>query len=315
MGGQEERLRLGVSVCLLGENVRHDGGHKRNTLVTDLLGPHFEWVPVCPEVEAGMSVPREPVHLERSGEGVRMVGNDSGTDHTEAMTELSSERSAQLSEADLRGYIFKSGSPSCGLEKVPIKEGEEYARGRGMFAEAVVRRVPHLPMIEAESLSDPRAREGFIERVFTYHRLSVFFGKQRSVGQVAMFHAQAKLQLEAHAPGVHSEMVKMFSEGLGFDVLKDRYMGAFMQALGEPLSVKSHFDTMRQVANELRGVVEAPVLKEIGVALQEYRKGHLPLAVPLTLLRHYVRLNEAPRFNGQTYLEPEPGELLLRTQL
>lgn len=164
------RPRVGISACLLGERVRYDGGHKRDAFLADVLGGQVEWVPVCPEVEAGMGTPREPVQLVRSGEDVRMVGVTSHVDHTDTMRRWSAARLDELARADLSGYVLKSRSPSCGLA-VPVIGAEEEATGRGLFAEALLERLPSLPIEEESRLSDPQIRERFLERVLAYRRL------------------------------------------------------------------------------------------------------------------------------------------------
>ena len=113
--GETRTLRVGVSACLLGEPVRYDGRHKRDAFLTDVLGKHVEWVPVCPELEVGMGVPRESVRLEGDVDAPRMVGVRSRIDHTAAMRRFAAERVRQLAALDLQGYVFKKGSPSCGL--------------------------------------------------------------------------------------------------------------------------------------------------------------------------------------------------------
>jgi uncharacterized protein YbbK (DUF523 family) len=162
--------RVGISSCLLGENVRYDGGHKRDPFAAGALGERVTLVPVCPEVELGMGVPREPVRLERSGGEVRMVGVTSGKDHTQAMTHFAERRAAELEALDLSGYVFKKNSPSCGPAGVPI-QGSESA-GRGLFAAAIRNRMPHLPVVDEGDLADAAGQARFLERVFAYRDLT-----------------------------------------------------------------------------------------------------------------------------------------------
>ncbi len=307
-------LKIGISECLLGAEVRYDGGHKRNSFVVDLLGEVFAFVPVCPEVEAGMGVPREPVRLQALGGQTGMVGTESGTDHTESMSRFIAGKMAVLAEADLSGFILKSGSPSCGIEvAVEGSAGPE----AGLFARALNERLPQLPKIEETGLNDAETRQNFVERVFAYARQMRFFGEERSVGQLVMAHAQAKLQLDAHSPGVHAEIADLFKKAgeLSDQELRARYLTRFMEALEIPASPTSHFAVLKTVFDGVKKTVEPAVQKELARALQDYRQGNVPLSVPLTLLRHYVRTQEHPRFNQQTYLEPEPKEMILRTRV
>lgn len=170
------RPRVGISRCLLGEGVRYDGGHKRNQLLLDRLGPRVEWVPVCPEVEVGMGTPRESIQLvsrvtEPSAGLIRLVGAKTGRDWTEAMADWTSARIADLQSLDLSGYVLKADSPSCGPEQVAVlrDDGVSYT-GRGVFARALIEAFPDLPIEDERRLEDPGALARFIDRVFAYRR-------------------------------------------------------------------------------------------------------------------------------------------------
>lgn len=309
----DDGLKIGISQCLLGEQVRYDGGHKRNSLIVDLMGQVFSWVPVCPEVEAGLGVPREPVELQAAESGTRMVGVETGADHTDALNRFTVRKLEDLDGLNLRGYILKSGSPSCGRQ-VAVEGAEPEP---GLFARALAERFPALPTAEETELADPAARQNFVERVFAFDRQQKFFTSQRSVGQLVMSHAQVKLQLDAHRPGLHTEVAETFKEAkdLSYEELGNRYLAAMMEALKVPATESGHFSVLKSVFEGVRKDVAPAVQKELARSLQDYRQGNVPLAVPLSLLRHYVRVQQHPYFNQQTYLEPEPKELLLRPQV
>jgi uncharacterized protein YbbK (DUF523 family) len=164
--------RLGVSACLLGEEVRYNGGHKRDRFLTDVLGPYVEWVPVCPEVEIGLGTPRPPIRLVQLGGETRLVAPDSGTDHTAAMRAYAERRVAELAGLGLAGYVLKKDSPSCGMERVELypESGPASREGIGMFAEALLRLLPALPVEEEGRLHDPALRASFVARIFAYDR-------------------------------------------------------------------------------------------------------------------------------------------------
>jgi uncharacterized protein YbbK (DUF523 family)/uncharacterized protein YbgA (DUF1722 family) len=307
-------IKIGISQCLLGGEVRHDGGHKRNRFVVNLMGQVFGWVPVCPEVESGMGVPREPVNLEASGDQTKMVGAETGNDYTDRMNRFTVRKIEDLEGVELRGFILKSGSPSCGTS-VAVKGSAEAEPG--LFTRALAEKFPSLPVVEETDLEDAAVRQNFVERVFAYDRQLRFFVKQRSVGQLVMSHGQAKLQLDAHHPDAHAEIAELFKDAgdMSYADLGNAYLAKFMEALATPATPASHFKVLKSVFDEVKKDVEPPVQKELARALQDYRQGSVPLSVPLTLLRHYVRVLEHPHFNQQTYLEPEPKELLLRTQV
>jgi len=186
------KLKIGISSCLLGERVRYNGEHKRNSTVIDLLGQRFEAVPVCPEVELGMGVPRERVQLVAplprmageslnpnqkfpagiskfpSGVVARMVGVESGKDWTEAMADFNSNKLETLT--NISGFILKSRSTSCGPDNVPLHHGQsgEKSSTEGLFASALMKHFPSLPVIDEETLQDELARADFIARVLHY---------------------------------------------------------------------------------------------------------------------------------------------------
>ena len=169
--------RIGISACLLGEEVRYNGEHKRDPFLTDVIGPYVEWVPVCPEVEIGLGIPRPPLRLVRIGKGeesaIRMVTPETGADHTDAMRAYAERRVEELARAGLDGYILKKDSPSCGMERVklyPAEGGPATREARGLFADVLLRRLPHLPVEEEERLHDARLCESFITRVFVHAR-------------------------------------------------------------------------------------------------------------------------------------------------
>ena len=194
-------IRIGVSACILGEEVRFDGGHKLDTFVRDTLGALLRFVPVCPEVEVGMGVPRPTVRLVRIGKAVRMIEPKTGTDHTAAMNAWSTRRVEKLAREGLCGFVVQTGSPSCGMERVKIHRGQgtgAVKNGRGLFTAALMARLPHLPVEEGGRLHDPRLRESFIERVFAYRRLRSLFGRPWSIGELVAFHASEKLLIMAH---------------------------------------------------------------------------------------------------------------------
>ena len=193
-------IRIGVSTCLLGEHVRFDGGHKRDPFLVDTFGRYVEWVAVCPEVEAGLGVPRESMHLRRIEDQVRLVTTKTGIDHTDTMRNYAARRVAALRAHDLCGYVLKKSSPSCGMERVKIYgRSGPVASGRGLFAEALLQAFPHLPVEEEGRLSDPRLRENFVGRVFAYRRLRSLFRGRWTIGNVVAFHTAHKLQLMAHS--------------------------------------------------------------------------------------------------------------------
>lgn len=308
-------IRVGVSSCLLGSEVRFDGGHKRNDFLAETLGRFVEFVPVCPEVESGMGVPRESVKLVRAKDGVRMVGNKSGTDFTATMNGFAKRRVSALAAEGLSGYVLKKDSPSCGMERVRVyaASGMPARDGVGMFAAALMERYPNLPVEEEGRLSDARLRENFIERVFAYHRSQDFFADRWSLGALVAFHTAHKLVLLAHQPAAYTELGRFVAgaKGVARGEIRRHYEDRFMAALKRLATPARHVNVMQHMAGYFRSHLDDESRREMAALIEDYRNGLVPLIVPLTLIRHYVRKFNVTYLAGQVYLNPHPKELML----
>lgn len=316
LGPAGTEIRIGVSACLLGENVRFDGGHKKDAFVRDLLGPFVRYVPVCPEVEIGLGIPRESIHLARRGERLHLVGARSGTDHTGAMERHARGAARELSALDLCGFIFKKDSPSCGLHRVRVYTGKGIpARdGRGLFAAGLLERMPLLPAEEEGRLNDPRLRENFVERVFAYRRLKTLFAGTWRMADLVRFHTREKLLIMAHDPESYRRLGRLVAEGKGLERgrLASGYQEGFMAAMARMATRGRQTNTLQHAAGHLKKLLEADERQELADAIQDFRTGLIPLIVPITLLRHHARRRRVDYLLGQTYLEPHPKELMLR---
>ncbi len=321
-----DKIRLGVSSCLLGETVRFDTGHKHDRYVTDVLGAHFDFVSVCPEVESGMGVPREPVRLVRTNDDIRMLGVKSERDHTALMRRFAKRRVAALSGAGIHGYILKKGSPSCGMERVRTytEAGMPAPSDRGIFAAALMEAMPLLPIEEEGRLVDAVLRESFIERVFAYARVTALFegtsapgGRAWSLGDLVAFHSREKMLIAAHAPAAEKTLGRLVAGAKGRprpQVAAD-YLAGFMGALSKPAPRRRHVNVMQHMLGHFRELLEPAPRHALAAVIDEYRDGLVPLVVPITLLRHYVELHGVEYLARQTYLEPHPRELLLRNHV
>ena len=323
----DDRIRIGISQCLLGAQVRWDGGHKRDGFLVETFGRYVDWVPVCPEVESGLPVPRETLRLVRSPKGgvtvngvlVRLIFPRSGGDWTDEMAGWAEARTRKLESERLDGYILKKDSPSCGMTRVKVygDTGPSVRHGRGVFAEALLSRFPDLPVEEEGRLNDPRLRENFVERVFAYHRLNALFEARWTVGTLVRFHTAHKLTLLAHQPAAYQALGRLVAraKALPREELKARYRREFMEALATVATPAKHANVLQHMLGHLRGAIDAAARDEILGLIDEHRRGVVPLIVPLTLLRHYVRRLEVEYLLGQTYLEPHPRELALRNHV
>jgi uncharacterized protein YbgA (DUF1722 family)/uncharacterized protein YbbK (DUF523 family) len=311
-------LRIGISSCLLGDEVRFDGGHKRDSFLTQILGPYVEWVRVCPEVEVGMGVPRETLRLVRAGGDTRMITTRTGVDHTDSMRAYAARRTKALASMDLRGYVLKKDSPSCGMERVKVYgEAGATRTGVGTYAEILKARFPTLPIEEEGRLTDPVLRENFIERVFAYDRLRALFEGRWTQQSLIAFHTAHKMALLAHSTTAYQELGRLVASGktLSRSDLVRRYEELFMRTLARPATAKRHANVLMHMAGHLKTKLDEDSKRELLACIDEYRRGLVPLVVPLTLLRHHVRVHAIDYLAGQTYLEPHPRELMLRNHV
>jgi uncharacterized protein YbgA (DUF1722 family)/uncharacterized protein YbbK (DUF523 family) len=315
----EPPLRLGVSACLLGTPVRFDGGHKRNTFLTEGLARFVEWVPVCPEEEAGLGTPREAMRLVQEDGGNRLVTIRSRRDLTGTLTDFAATRVPQLAAAKLDGFVLKKDSPSCGLGRVKVysTHGVPARTGRGLFAEALSAALPMLPVEEEGRLCDPVLREHFIERVYAVRRLRRLLEDGTRVGDLVQFHTQHKLQLLAHAPAQYAELGRLVAHARAMapERMMAEYGRAFTTALTTIATRARHVNVLQHAAGHFRRVVSAAACRDVAAAVVEYQRGLTPLVVPLRLIEHYAGLHDVRYLCNQTYLNPYPHELLLRNHV
>jgi uncharacterized protein YbgA (DUF1722 family)/uncharacterized protein YbbK (DUF523 family) len=311
-------IRIGISACLLGDEVRFDGGHKRDRFLTDTLGPFVEWVKVCPEVEMGLGTPRETLRLVADNGTLRLITTRTQIDHTDGMNAWAAERVVELADEQLSGYVLKKDSPSCGMARVKVYGLPMPERsGRGLFATALMERFPNLPVEEEGRLSDPRLRENFIERVFAYRRLRDVFAGTWTTGDLIRFHTAHKMSLLSHSTTAYQALGRLVASARGQkqSALREAYESLFMSTMAKIATPARHTNVLQHMAGHLKRLIDAESKRELQGAIDEYRRGLVPLVVPLTLLRHYVRLHKVEYLAGQTYLEAHPRELMLRNHV
>ena len=314
-----EKIRLGISTCLLGENVRFDGGHKLDRYLTDTLGQFVEYVPVCPEMECGFGVPRESFRLVGDPENPRLVTTRTNQDHTERMAEWAKRRVGELKKEDLCGYIFKGGSPSSGMERVKVydRNGVPSKVGVGLFARIFMNHFTLLPVEEEGRLHDPRLRENFIERIFALKRWRDGLKEKQSLKALIAFHTRNKLLLLAHSPQHHRQMGKLVAAGkeLPLRELYVRYQDIFLDALRLKTTNKKHTNVLMHMLGYFKEQLSAVEKQEMLELVEQYRLESLPLVVPMTMMSHYVRKYDETYLKEQTYLQPHPAELHLRNHV
>lgn len=309
-------IKIGISACLLGTKVRFDGGHKKDSFLTGTLSDYFEWVPVCPEVEVGMSTPRESLRLVGDAESPRMVTTKTGMDWTDRMNQYVHSRIADLKNKDLSGYILKSKSPSCGMERVRVysDKGIPTKNGQGLFAKVLADAMPALPMEEEGRLHDPRIRENFITRVFCYYRWQTLAKAGRvTMRDLTEFHARHKFLIMAHSEKHMREMGRLLAKTKDHtpSEMSQAYGALFFEALARKTTVRRHVNVLEHIAGFFKKEISTDDRSELQQAIEDYHKGLLPLIVPITLLRHHTRNLKVSYIRDQIYLHPHPKEMML----
>jgi uncharacterized protein YbbK (DUF523 family)/uncharacterized protein YbgA (DUF1722 family) len=310
------RIRLGISACLLGEKTRYDGGHTRDSFLVDTLGRHIDWVPVCPEVECGLPVPREAIELVGSPESPRLMSIGTSKDITKRMLTWARRRVVALKREILCGYVFKSKSPSCGMARVKVRDAAGKARkvGVGIFAREFIGHFPLLPVEDENRLHNPVQRENFIERVVCLKRYRDRVAAIRTRAALAAFHADHKLLLMSHSPALMREMDRLVAEAKRHrpKELMRRYEAALLAALRLKATPRKHINCLHHMLHCLKKFLAPDEKQEMLDQVEQYAQGRTPLVVPMTLMQHAAGKYDATYLTRQVYLNPHPLELKLR---
>ena len=304
------RPRIGVSSCLLGHPVRYDGGHKRHRTVTETLSRQFEIIPVCPEMEVGMGSPREPVDLVGDPRAPRMVAKDSGKDWTAVMRRYGPPRAVELHRLGLSGFVLKSASPSCGLDRVPVRgeSGEPRGAGSGLFARALTEALPLLPVETETRLDDTPLAVNFVERVHAYREWRACACPRASLAALMDFHADHKLTLLAHSER-HLRLLGRLLAEAGNDSLEAvtaRYGSAFMEALRHPATRRTNTNALQHLAGFISGRLDSERRGRLAALVDDYRLGRASLLAPLTLIRRHAVEHRIEYVLRQSFLRAHP---------
>jgi len=315
----EEKIRIGISSCLLGNPVRWNAGHKLDRFLTNTLGEFVEYVAVCPEVEAGFGVPRESFRLVGDPENPRLITFKSKDDHTDRMLSWAKNRVKKLEKEDLCGFIFKSDSPSSGMIRVKVynDKGMPEKKGVGMFAREFMNHFPLIPVEDDGRLHDAKIRENFIERIFTLKRWREGVATNLGMGNLVDFHTRNKLLILSHSQKHFRLMGKLVADGKRMPPkeLYNQYERLLMEALTLKTTVKKNNNVLQHLMGYFKKQLTADEKRELLEVFEQYRQGFSPLIVPLTLINHYVRKYDQPYLKMQSYLNPHPVELKLRTHV
>jgi uncharacterized protein YbgA (DUF1722 family)/uncharacterized protein YbbK (DUF523 family) len=312
----KEKMRLGISSCLLGEKVRYDGGHRLDYFLKETLGNHVEWVAVCPEVEYGLPVPRDAMRLEGDPTSPRLVTMRTRIDHTAGMLKWARKKVRELEGMALCGFVFKSKSPSSGMQGVKVygPTGAPLRSGIGLFAKTFMEHFPLLPVEDEGRLQDPSLRENFIERIFVFHRWRQLMRERMSAGGLVSFHADHKLLILSHSTKHYSVLGRLIADAKRYrpEELYRAYITTLMEGLRLAATARKNTNVLLHVVGYFKKELSPGEKQELIEVIDHYHTGFLPLTVPVTLLNHYVRKYNEPYLKRQWYLNPHPVELMLR---
>jgi uncharacterized protein YbgA (DUF1722 family)/uncharacterized protein YbbK (DUF523 family) len=314
-----EHIRVGISSCLLGNNVRYDGGHKLDRFLTDTLGKYVDYVPVCPEVECGLSIPRPSMRLEGLPDAPRLIVTSTREDLTERMEAWAKKRVAELEKEDLCGFIFKSDSPSSGMERVKVynEKSMPVKNGVGLFAAMLMKHFPLLPVEDEGRLHDPGLRENFIERIFALKKWRETLSAKNFKKSLIDFHTKHKLLILAHSTKHYQMMGKLVAAQKNFPAkdIQQQFQDLLLEALKMKATPAKHVNVLQHMMGYFKEQLSADEKKELLELIHAYRDGYIPLIVPVTLISHYVRKYDEPYLKDQVYLNPHPSELQLRNHV
>lgn len=310
----DKKLKIGISACVVGQQVRYDKSHKRSFFCVEELGEFVEYKPVCPEVAVGLPIPRPTIRQISHGDLISVSRPDGSGDVTEALTKLGQDH-AKASD-DLAGFIFCAKSPSCGMERVKVYQedgkGSEM-NGVGMFSKQIMQHNPLLPCEENGRLNDPIIRENFITRIFTYQKWLDLKAEGFTIHKLITFHSAHKYLVMSH----HIESYKQLGRLLAspeeeINIVADKYIALLMEALTIKATRRSHTNTLQHLQGYFKKQLTKEKRKELSDEIDAYRQGITPLLVPLTLINHYLLEYPNEYLLEQTYLNPHPKTLRLR---
>jgi uncharacterized protein YbgA (DUF1722 family)/uncharacterized protein YbbK (DUF523 family) len=310
-----KKIPIGISSCLLGQNVRFDGGHKQDAYIMGTLGEYFEFHPFCPEMGIGLGAPRPTLHLVKVDHDIRCVGvKKPDWDVTESLRDYAGQQKQLHSE--LCGYILKKGSPSCGMERVKVyTDKHPHSSGTGIYAAEIMSNNPLMPVEEEGRLGDPVLRENFIQRVYVLYRWKQMLASELTPDKLIRFHARHKLIIMSHCDYRDLGQLLAGVTKNNLHQIADQYIAQLMKTLKKPATRKNHVNVLQHIQGYLKKTLSADDKAELCEVIEQYRNGYVPLIVPLTLLKHHFRKCPDRYIEESYYMSPYPQELQLINQL
>ena len=315
----DDKIRVGISSCILGNPVRWNAGHKMDKYLAHTLGQFVDYVPVCPEVEVGLGVPRESMRLVGNPERPRLITFKSKTDHTDRMVRWARKRVRELEKENLCGFIFKSDSPSSGMIRVKVynDKGMPHKVGVGIFAREFMDQFPSIPVEDDGRLNNPQIRENFIQQIFAMKRWRDINTGRRTMGKLVEFHTRNKLLLLSHSQKHYRLMGRLVAQGkqLPIGELYKQYQDLLLDTLKLKTTIKKNINVLQHLMGYFKKQLSTDEKQELLETFDHFRREQVPLIVPITLINHYVRKYQQPYLKHQTYLHPHPLELKLRISI
>ncbi len=316
-------MKVGISACLLGEEVRFDGGHTKSKYCVQTLSEFFQFRQFCPEMAAGLGTPRPAIRLVGDFDNPKLIySNKQGNDTVEDLTHKLSRGYVKFIEnqSDLCGYILMKNSPSCGMSRIKVYQdnGHSHAKKRsGLFAEALMKKYPNLPVEEDGRLNDEGLRENFIMRVYAYNRLNQLKGDKLTMHNLIQYHSKYKYIVMAHNQKAYKSLGRLLngSSNLSLQELYKFYSTKFMQAIAKPAKRAHHFNTLQHIFGYIKNSLTPTAKTDIINVLERYRKFEVNLATPLSLLNHYIMQYGSEYIKSQYYLNPYPEKLGLQNYI
>lgn len=313
------KIPIGISSCLLGQEVRYNGGHSRSQLCVNHLCEYFEFTPFCPEVAAGFGTPRPVMRLVGDPNNPSLIYSDKPESNlTAQLVEGFTPYLANCAAMD--GYILMKNSPSCGMERVKVYAENGYPReekSRGLFAAGLMAEYPLLPVEEEGRLNDSRLRENFILRVYAHHHFRKQVINEPSYHNLLQYHSSYKYLLLAHSQEAYRSLGRKLAESSqrALNELLEEYFTEFMAAISKPASRGGHCNVMLHILGYLKKSVPGEARQNIQDVIFRYQQQEVNLITPITLLSHYIQQYGSDYIRAQRYLEPYPAALGLRNQV
>lgn len=310
-------MKIGISACLLGNMCRYDGLHAQDNFIAKILSKYFEFVPICPE-KMVFSTPREAIRLVEIDGDIKVKTSNTNKDVTKELEDISLTCAKMLEEEALCGFILKSKSPTCGMERVKVyqnKNAPAEKKGVGLFAKQVQEKFPLLPLEEEGRLNDPWLRENFLMQIFAYKALFEFLENKPQIKDLVEFHTSYKYLIYAKSNQAYKDLGKIVAnqENKEIELILEEYKIAFLKAIYLKGSVSKTYNVLLHILGYFKKLISKEEKAEILESIDEFKEGIIPLIAVVKLFTLYTKRFDVTYLKTQIFLNPYPKELALRS--